>query len=120
MSLLHRLASLPTEPLVASIARNLCVVLNTRKGCGSVIESFGLGDYEAHPNTAEVVSALVEEIAALVRRYEPRLVSPEVRLLGREGTSRVCFALAGSLAGQVTVFHVVIHSDYRNVIVSLA
>jgi type VI secretion system lysozyme-like protein len=120
MSFLHRLASLPTEPLLASITRNLCVVLNTRKGCGSVIESFGLGDYEAHPNTIEAVSALTGEIAALVRRYEPRLASPEVRLLGREGTSRVCFALTGMVAGQPAVFHVVIHSEYRNVIVSLA
>jgi type VI secretion system protein len=120
MSFIHRLASLPSEPVLASIARNLCVVLNTRKGCGSVVPGFGLGDYEEHPNTVEAVSALTGEIASLVRRYEPRLAGPEVRLLGREGTSRVCFVLTGAVSGQPAVFHVAIHSEYRNVIVSLA
>lgn len=120
MSFLHRLARLPAESAVESVARNLGVVLNTRKGCGSVIADFGLGDYEGYPNTVEAVSALVDEIAALVRRHEPRLARPEVALLGRHGPSRVCFALAGTVSGHAYTFHIVIHSEHRNVTVALA
>ncbi len=120
VSFLHRLAQLPAESVVESVARNLGAVLNTRKGCGSVVADFGLGDYEAHPNTVEAVSALVDEIAALVRRHEPRLAQPRVTLLGRLGPSRVCFALAGTVAGHAYTFHIVIHSEFRNVTVALA
>lgn len=120
MSFLHRLAHLPAESAVESVARNLGVVLNTRKGCGSVIADFGLGDYDGYPNTIEAVSALKDEIAALVRRHEPRLARPQVTLLGRLGPNRVCFALAGAVAGHTYTFHIVIHSEFRNVTVALA
>lgn len=120
MSFLHRLAHLPAESPVERVARNLGVLLNTRKGCGSVIADLGLGDYEGYPNTTEAVSALADEIAALVRRHEPRLAQPRVALLGRLGPSRVCFALTGVVAGHTYTFHIVIHSEFRNVTVALA
>lgn len=120
MSFLHRLAQLPAESTVESVARNLGAVLNTRKGCGSVVADFGLGDYEAHTSTAEVVSALQQEIVTLVRRHEPRLAQPRVTLLGRLGPSRVCLALAGTVAGHAYTFHIVIHTELRNVSVALA
>lgn len=120
MSFLHRIAQLPAEHVIDQVARNLGHVLGTRKGCGSVVAGFGLGDYERCPNTIEAVAALEDEIAALARRYEPRLGDPEVRLLGRLGPSRICFALTGRVAGEACTLHITIHTELRNVIVAIA
>jgi type VI secretion system protein len=118
-SFLGRLAQLPRERAVAEIARNLGFVFNTRKGCGSALPDFGLGDYEREPNTHRAVEALRVELLAAVRRHEPRLGEPAVRLLGRYHHDMVRFEIAGLVEGQPCVLEVDMSASTRHVEVSV-
>jgi len=102
-SFIARLTQAPARPEPEALARNLEHLLNTRKGT-SVLGEFGLGDYEAAPNTHDAVLMLQVELAQLVRRYEPRLVEPRVALLGRQGYSCLRFELQGQLRAARQLF----------------
>ena len=97
------------------VADNLGHVLNTRKGCGSMIPELGLGDYEAAPNTHEAVLVLERELRALVLRYEPRLRDPEVKVRGRHGYSLVRFSLTGCIGEARRAFEIEIDTTTRHV-----
>lgn len=115
-----RLAQLPRERALAEIARNLGFVLNTRKACGSVLPEFGLGDYEREVNTQRAVDALRAELLAAVRRYEPRIAGPSVRLLGRHHANLVRFEIAGLAEGRPCALAVDIDTGTRRVEVHVA
>lgn len=85
----------PNQAPIQAVIDNLTHVFNTRKGCGSVIEPFGLGDYEAAVTTHDAVNVLLQELPALVERYEPRVRDPKVVLEGRYGYSKIRFGLQG-------------------------
>lgn len=117
---LGRLAQLPRERTLAEVARNLGFLFNTRKGVGSVVQGFGLGDYldfKRHPNTHRAVEALRVEMLDSARRYEPRIEAPTVRLLGRYHRDIVRFELAGRVAGAPGVLEVDIDSTTQRVLV---
>lgn len=120
MSFLSRLARIGPEHELDAIARNLEAVFNTRKGVGSVVEGYGLGDYEAHWNTPDVVRTLTGEIADGVRRYEPRIADPEVELLARDAHLWIRFVVSGTVSGARHAFHVDMDTKYRRVVVSRA
>lgn len=117
---MHRLtqASAPEAPAV--IIRNLEHLFNTRKGCGSVIAQFGLGDYEAAPTTHDAVILLRDELEASTRRYEPRLAAPAVRLLGGYGYRGVRYELRGQVRGEELVLWIDIDTTTRQVRVARA
>jgi predicted component of type VI protein secretion system len=112
---LGRLAQLPREHAVAEIARNLGFVFNTRKEVGSVTSDFGLGDYEHEVNTHQAVETLRVELLAAVRRHEPRLGAPAVRLLGRYHYNMVRFEITGVVEGQTCGIGVDIDTTTRRV-----
>lgn len=114
---LDRLAQLPRQHPVAEIARNLSFVFNTRKACGSVLPTFGLGDYERESNTHQAVEALRLELLAAVRQHEPRLRDPAVRLLGRYRYNMVRFELSGLADGQACALGVDLDTTTRQVVV---
>lgn len=120
MSFLSRLAQSPRESEIERIARNLYFVLSTRKGVGSVVEDFGLGEYETETNTQACVRRLVAEIEAAVVRYEPRLRAPAVTLLGRGGANHLRFVLAGDVDGIRCRWFVDVDMLYRQFEVSPA
>lgn len=114
---LGRLAQLAPERASAEVARNLGFVFNTRKACGSVVVDFGLGDFEAEGTTTRAVEALRGELLSAVRRYEPRLREPAVRLLGRWGYRMVRFEVAGRIDDQPCALDVDIDTTTREVAV---
>lgn len=114
-SFLARLTQSPSRPVSALVADNLGHVLNTRKGCGSVIPELGLGDYEAAPNTHEAVLMLERELRALVLRYEPRLRDPQVEVRGRRGYRMVRFSLTGLVGEARQAFGIEIDTGTRHV-----
>lgn len=118
-SFMARLTQAPAGPECEAVARNLTHLLNTRKGCGSVLAELGLGDYEAAPNAAEAVVALRDELRRLVERYEPRVQAPEVDLLGGYAYSMVRFELRGRLRGVRRRFWLDIDTRTREVAVSI-
>lgn len=118
-SFIGRLIGEPSQPLVEVVALNLENVLNTRKGSGSVIREFGLGDYERAGTTHDAVLILVEEIAQQCRRYEPRLFEPKVSLLGRSGYDEVRFELQGVLGGRRQLFWLDLSTSNRTVKINI-
>jgi predicted component of type VI protein secretion system len=119
-SFLGRLAHLPRERALAEIARNLGFVFNTRKDCGSVLADFGLGDYEHESNTQQAVEALRLELGAAVRRYEPRLGSASVKLLGRHRYNMVRFEIEGRVDGRSCALGVDVDTTTRRFEVCVA
>lgn len=118
-SFIARLTQAPARPEPELIAGNLEHLLNTRKGCGSVIAELGLGDYEAAPNTRDAVLLLRAELEQLARSYEPRLSNPRVTLLGRHGYSRIRFELCGELHGASQRFWLEIDTTTRRVEITI-
>lgn len=114
-SFLSRLTNTPTTSQAEVIVRNLDHLFNTRKRVGSVVAEFGLGDYEAAPTTHDAVLLLREELEGAVRRYEPRIESPQVRLLGGFGYSGVRYELRGRAHGEALVFSIDIDTTTRQV-----
>lgn len=114
---LGRLAQLAPERPSADVVRNLGFVFNTRKACGSVVADFGLGDFDAESTTARAVEALRGELLAIVRRHEPRLREPAVRLLGRWSYNMVRFEIAGQLGDRACILDVDIDTTTREVLV---
>ena len=118
-SFIDRLTQAPAPANTAVLLRSLERLFNTRKGCGSVIAEFGLGDYEAASATHEAVILLRAELEALIRRYEPRLASPQVRLLGGHGYRGVRFELRGLVRGEALVLWIDIDTTTREVRVAV-
>ncbi|MCY1059595.1 type VI secretion system baseplate subunit TssE [Nannocystis sp. SCPEA4] len=118
-SFLARLTQAPPQALPGAIARNLENLLNTRKGCGSVVAEFGLGDYEAAVTTHEAVLLLQGELERSVGRYEPRITAPRVKLLGGLGSTTVRFELRGQAREQELVMWVDIDTRTRKVDVTV-
>ena len=115
------------EREILAVVRNLTAVLNSRKGTGSVVADFGLGDYEGmrapdgtlslHLATKDILSVLVPEIRAQVARYEPRIADPAVTVVGRDRDLRAVFALTGSVSGRPARFRLALHTLFRDVVV---
>lgn len=118
MSFLSRLTKTAPESESDRIIRNLNRVFNSRKGYGSVVEGFGLGDYEDASNTPKLLGTLMDEIVAAVRRYEPGLEAPSVELAGKDPKLWVRFVLSGLVGGVPQAFYIDMDSKYRNVVVS--
>lgn len=117
---LDRLAQLPRRPATAEIARNLSFLFNTRKACGSVLPSLGLGDYEGESNTLRAVEALRLELLSSVREHEPRLREAQVRLLGRHRYNLVRFELTGRVGEQACALQLDMDTTTRHVQVTVA
>ncbi|WP_428261494.1 GPW/gp25 family protein [Haliangium sp.] len=118
MSFLSRLARTMPESARAGIVRNLNQVLNAKKGYGSVMSGFGLGDFETRWSNGELQSSLTRELEEAVRRYEPRLVDPLVVLIGSHRRWWIRWRLSGTVAGAEAVFAVDMDIRYRDIVVA--
>lgn len=118
-SFMARLAGAPSQPVVELVALNLQHMLNTRRGTGSVIREYGLGEYERAPTTEEAVLALTREIPALIERYESRFAAPELRLRGRTAYNMIRFELEGTIEGRTERLELDMNTSTREVRVSI-
>ncbi len=119
MSFRDKLAGGEDESTLDSVAGNLEVLLNAKKGYSAVVEVFGLGDHEAHFATKPLVDSLVAEMTEAVRQFEPRLARPSIRLVRRNRSMWVELHLVGEISGKRVGFLVLLHSVLRNVRVEL-
>jgi predicted component of type VI protein secretion system len=113
---------------ILAIERNLESILNTKKGAGSVVSTFGLGDYEGseradgepdpYLGTRAILAVLVPEILDQVRRYEPRIAHPRIEKPGRDGRLRVIFTVNGAVSARPARFRITFDTVYRNVLVA--
>ncbi|HEX4963766.1 MAG TPA: type VI secretion system baseplate subunit TssE [Thermoanaerobaculia bacterium] len=81
------------------VRTHLALLLNTRQGALQNLPDYGLPDvssfYSDYPASLGELRALIER---LVRKYEPRLLSPRVRLVGSDAREfRVSFLITGEI-----------------------
>lgn len=97
MSFLNRfLEDAPQDDLLDSVVRNLSQLLNSKRGYGSPLCDFGLGEYYAQQGALGAAEALMREMASDVKSYEPRLRLLSLRLLS-DGELPHFFELRGQL-----------------------
>lgn len=101
MSFWDRYASHPPRrTVVDEIVDNLQAALNARRGFSSAQPEFGLASFFAKQGSRDMNLALRDEILDLVQREEPRLVEPELDVLGRDGKLQLLFELRGLVDGK--------------------
>ncbi len=103
---------------MSAVVRNLENVLNAVKCYGSVVQDYGLGDYDGVMNTADSLATLRREIDCAVRSYEKRIHDPKVDLLGRDAASWIHFDLSGRVAGRARRLRLRFHAVRHQVLVS--
>ena len=109
------------EILLRSIQRHLSELLSTRKGSVQIDPDLGL------QNNLELLSlgdsnAFAQDIVQQIERYEPRLLKPQVEIVGIDrGRMQLDCALSGQLEGSNAAvrFMVSIHSGLGKVLVEL-
>jgi type VI secretion system protein len=99
-----------TEGELAQVRQNLESVLNTKEGFGYFVEGFGVGRYSAKFGTRELMGTLTEELTLAVRRFEPRLEEPELKLRGRDSGLWLHFVLTGRLNGTPRSLRLLFHT----------
>ena len=93
--LLERLQSFEKEPerrsrkdsgrIIDSVLSHLQRVLNTKTGGVQIAEDFGLPDFtDIVYNYPEAVRGLERMIQTMIRKYEPRLRSVQIRFIPRD------------------------------------
>ncbi|MFO0575967.1 MAG: hypothetical protein U1A78_18360 [Polyangia bacterium] len=101
MSFWDRYASHPPRrTVVDEIVDNLQAALNARRGFSSAQPDFGLSSIFAKQGSRDMILALRDEILDLVQREEPRLVEPELDVLGRDGKQQLLLELRGGVDGK--------------------
>jgi type VI secretion system lysozyme-like protein len=97
MSFLNRfLDRKPQDDTLRSVVRNLTHLLNSKRGYGSPLCSFGLSDYYAQQGARAAALSVMKEVLRDVAEYEPRLRAVDVLLL-RDGQLPFFFEVRGEL-----------------------
>ncbi len=98
MSFLNRFVfGQPQDTRLGSVVRNLRVLLNSKRGYGSLLCNFGTGDYLAEHGGRNALRVLAREMQETIQLYEPRLRIERLRALGRDDRLRIVFELTGQL-----------------------
>ena len=102
---------------IRSIVDNLNRILNTKKGFGHWLESYGIGDYNVHRGRTAIVQTLVEEIKENIELFEPRVRLHEVTEVEASSPFRLKFEGSGVFVGHEHPFYIVVDSIRHEVTV---
>ncbi len=98
MSFLNRfLPEKPQDDELRSVVRNLLYLLNSRRGFGSLLCSFGAADYFRDLSGRTTAQTLLREITDTIQIYEPRLRVLSLKTVGRDSALRLFIELRGTL-----------------------
>jgi len=100
-ALLSRIGGRDTSPIdpVVSIAGNLRVLLNTRRGDSATTPDFGIIDFnDVVHEFPGGIQQLAKSIRATILQYEPRLKNVSVRHVADESMLTLRFEITGQLA----------------------
>lgn len=78
------------------VIAHLAAVFNAKRGYSSFLPDLGLDTYQGRNALQKLEKDLEHDVA----RYEPRLVDPSLRTLGRDGERILHFELTGHVAGR--------------------
>ena len=91
-----------SENIINSISKYLLLILNTRQGSVLIDKNFGIPDFTNHIGglSSGSISHIEDEITRMVSSYEPRLLSPKVRMLQEQSD---VLSLQFSLEGNISI-----------------
>jgi type VI secretion system lysozyme-like protein len=102
---------------LAAIVDNLNHVLNTKKGFGSWLKDFGIGDYNEYRARQKVVETIVREIKENIERYEPRVRLEDISEVKSDSALRLRFQVKCALLNHTKPLYIILDSVYNKVIV---
>ena len=115
MAFIDKLAGSMEERTRDSIGRNLEAIFNARKGYGAVVETYGVGSFDEHVTAKPLILALCAEMTEAIRRFEPRLRDPAVRVVKRERHPWWRLEVTGTVDGERCAYGLLFHSIFRDV-----
>lgn len=102
---------------LASIIANLNYVLNTKKGFGSWLPRFGIGDYNAYQARDKIVKTLMAEIEENVRLYEPRVALEKIDEVKADSPFRMRFEVQCKFTGTQRPIYIILDSVKNQIFV---
>jgi type VI secretion system protein len=100
---------------IASILANLNQLLNTKKGFGSWIPKYGIGDYNEFRARRKIIETLRAEIEENIATFEPRVKLDKIDAVGSTSPFRLKFQISGSFAESARPIYIVVDSVRNNV-----
>jgi type VI secretion system lysozyme-like protein len=80
-----------SQSALHDIVDNLNNVLNTRKGFGSFVKNFGIGDWNAYKSRGKIVETIMAEIKENIANYEPRVRLDHIEEVAADSPFRLRF-----------------------------
>jgi predicted component of type VI protein secretion system len=103
-----------------AVIANLNHILNTKKGFGSFLADFGLGDYNAHRARQKIVEAIIKEFEDNIRLYEPRVKLEKIREVDSDQPFRIRFEVRCLFLDAAKPLYIIIDSLRNEVAVEEA
>jgi predicted component of type VI protein secretion system len=116
MGFLNRYRELPHDGQeLDHIAENLRHLFNTRRGYGSPLHDYGVGQPDPHADTVGASSQVLRELLGDVLRYEKRIEYPVMTTHGRSPDLELLIELRGRVNGQPVLFKLRYHQIHGGV-----
>lgn len=104
----------------APIIDNLNHILNTKKGFGSYLADFGIGDYNAYRSRDKIIETIIAEIKENIAKHEPRVRLEEIKEVESDTAFRIRFEMRCVFLDSAKPIYVVIDSLYNRVTIEEA
>ncbi len=105
---------------LASVIANLNNILNTKKGFGSYVREFGIGDYNAHRARPKIVESIIREFTENIRLFEPRVKLDKIREVESDTPFRIRFEVKCLFLDAAKPLYIIIDSLRNDVMVEEA
>jgi type VI secretion system protein len=93
-----------------SVVANLNHILNTKKGFGSFLDKFGIGDYNEFRARDKIVATLLQEIQENVALYEPRVKIEKIAEIPSDSPFRLRFQLRAVFLDDTKPLYIILDS----------
>src|SRR5687767_392251 len=98
---------------ITDIMRNLENVLNTKKGTGSLVKEFGIGDYNAYKARNKIVETIILEIKENITLYEPRVKLIHIQEAEAQNPFRLRFELKCAVLDYTRPIYIIFDSLFN-------
>jgi predicted component of type VI protein secretion system len=109
----------PDFDIALEIVNNLRNILNTKKGYGSFLENFGIGDYNLYRAREIIIQNIIKEIKENITLYEPRVKVVEIQEVASDLAFRIRFELKCIIEKTSNPIYIIFHSALNDVAVEM-
>jgi predicted component of type VI protein secretion system len=102
---------------LAAIIDNLNHTLNTKKGFGSWLKEYGIGDYNEFRARNKVVETVIREIKENIALFEPRVRLEDIQEVKSDSALRLKFQVKCVFLEHAKPLYIILDSVYNKVIV---